>query len=80
LNESFWELHPGKTTSCPTPADWMQTCDRRPENVFEDPLYEAMLWSYEMINVEESWKLGATGYNVHVSNKNGSIKRKKGEG
>lgn len=68
LDESFWELYPEKTTSCPTAKDWMDTCESvREENSFEDPLYDTMSWSYEMINVEEVWDRNFDERNIHVS-------------
>ena len=68
LNESFWELNSHKTTSCPTAGDWVDTCEPiREENSFDDPLYEAMVWVYEMIDVELVWDGNFTGAGVHVS-------------
>lgn len=68
LNESFWELNSHKTTSCPTAGDWVDTCEPiREENSFDDPLYEAMIWVYEMIDVELVWDGNFTGAGIHVS-------------
>lgn len=67
LDESFWQLYPEKTTSCPTSDDWKDTCEKREDNSHLDPLYETMLWSYRLINVEQSWNRGANGKDIHVS-------------
>ena len=68
LDESFWELNSHKTTSCPTAANWVDTCEPlREENSFEDPLYDAMFWVYEMIDVELVWDRMFTGAGIHVS-------------
>ena len=53
--------------SCPSETDWKQTCGPlSTENVFTDPLYDAMAWEYKLINVEEVWRQGITGKGVHV--------------
>ncbi|CAB9496298.1 Furin-like protease 1, isoform 1 [Seminavis robusta] len=67
LNQSYWELYPDKLPTCNTSDAWVSSCDsRRPENQFDDPLYEAMLWSYSMINIEPVWDLRASGKGIHV--------------
>ncbi|CAB9496274.1 Furin-like protease 1, isoform 1 [Seminavis robusta] len=69
LGPEFWNLHVGhEISSCPTAQDWQQTCDAAldSDNAFSDPLYDAMKWSYEMINVEPLWQQGITGAGVHV--------------
>jgi len=66
LEESFWELYPTKTTTCPNASSWSTTCeDWGDENVFEDPLYDTMQWAYQMIEVEVPWRAGFTGRGVH---------------
>ncbi|CAB9501922.1 Furin-like protease 1, isoform 1 [Seminavis robusta] len=57
-----------KILSCPLPDDWKQSCSpTNSENVFSDPLYDAMAWSYQLINVEPVWRnTGLTGKGVHV--------------
>ena len=53
--------------ACPNEADWKQSCEPlSEENVFTDPLYDAMAWEFKLINVEEVWRLGFTGRGVHV--------------
>ncbi|CAB9496302.1 Furin-like protease 1, isoform 1 [Seminavis robusta] len=78
LNEAYYsftlglfagggELATSIKTSCPLAQDWQQTCGpAHHDNVFSDPLYDAMNWSYDMINVEAVWRQGITGAGVHV--------------
>lgn len=68
LNEPFWELYDGrKSASCLTVDQWKQTCNNPDsENVFSDPLYDAMSWSYRMIDVERAWQGRFSGYGVHI--------------
>ena len=53
-------------STCLAASDWKQTCESSAGAVFTDPLYDAMKWSYDMINVESVWKQGITGSGVHV--------------
>jgi hypothetical protein len=46
-------------------SDWVNVCDTANENVFSDPLYDAMAWSYRSINVEPVWREGIVGNGVH---------------
>lgn len=36
------------------------------DNVYTDPLYDAMAWMYRLINVESVWRQGITGKDVLV--------------
>jgi len=62
----FWSFGPGLQPACPASSDWKTTCDADPDNVFTDPLYDAMKWQFEMINIEEVWQQGITGAGIHV--------------
>lgn len=63
----FWDQAPDKVPGCPSTSDWQQTCDpASADNVFSDPLYDAMKWAFDMINVEEVWRQGITGAGIHV--------------
>lgn len=66
LEASFWELYPEKNTTCPSARDWKTTCHKRIENSYPDPAYEAMLWSYDMINVEPPWNKNRDGNGIHI--------------
>lgn len=68
LEGPFWEQLKGKkTSSCTATWDWVTTCnDPFSVNVFEDPLYDAMAWSYKMINIEAVWEGRFTGRGVHI--------------
>jgi hypothetical protein len=53
--------------SCPTVSDWRQSCEPlSADNVFNDPMYDAMAWEFKLINVEEVWRQGFTGKGIHV--------------
>lgn len=67
LDAQYWETYTDrKTTSCPATTDWRNTCEASETNVFQDPLYDSMAWSYKLINVEPVWREGITGAGVHV--------------
>jgi len=67
LDAPFWKLNSHKTTSCGTASDWVNTCDPiREENVFNDPLYDAMSWIYQQIDIEPVWRNDFTGLGVHI--------------
>jgi Subtilase family len=67
LGQDFWSLHSQWVTACPAASDWKQSCDAiHEDNVFTDPLYDAMKWMYDMIHVESVWRQGITGAGVHV--------------
>ena len=67
LDAQYWATYEGrKTSSCPATNDWTNTCETTATNVFDDPLYDSMAWSYKLINVEPAWREGVTGAGVHV--------------
>jgi len=68
LGPEVWDLNPEKSPSCRLEADWKTTCEavNPADNVFTDPLYDAMKWSYQLINVEQVWRDGITGAGIHV--------------
>jgi hypothetical protein len=68
VDESVWSFYAHKRSSCPTATDWKSTSeDSNPEgNFFSDPLYDAMVWQYDLMNVVDVWKLGLTGAGIHV--------------
>ena len=67
LDEQYWTTFEGKkTSSCPETTDWTNICQTATTNIFPDPLYDSMAWSYTLINVEPAWGEGITGAGVHV--------------
>ena len=72
LEPPFWDRVEGFfryriSSSCPTIENWKDTCDAvHRDNVFSDPLYDAMKWAYELINVEPVWRQNITGKGVRV--------------
>jgi Subtilase family len=70
VDEAYMAQHGAnetKLSSCPAASDWKQSCDAiHQDNVFTDPLYDAMKWMYDMIHVESVWRQGITGAGVHV--------------
>ena len=63
----FWTFAPDKVPGCPASSDWQTTCEAAsPDNFFTDPLYDAMKWSFDLINVQEVWQQGITGAGIHV--------------
>ena len=82
LGPSFWETLPqtstsdiprGSTfTSCPQELDWKsstascQSFSLDQNDIFTDPLYGAMTWSYDLIDLPKVWRQGITGAGVHV--------------
>lgn len=55
----------GTTAQC-SEANYVSTCDARTNNVFDDPLYDAQSWIYNLINVEPVWRQNITGKGVRV--------------
>ena len=49
-----------------TEADLVSTCPSNLNNPFPDPLFNAMDWVYEMINVKPVWASGVTGAGVGI--------------
>jgi hypothetical protein len=67
LDTEYWDIYDGqKISACPTASNWTNTCENAPGNVFADPLYGAMAWSYQLVNVETVWREGVTGAGIHV--------------
>ncbi|CAB9505443.1 Furin-like protease 1, isoform 1 [Seminavis robusta] len=65
LGEDFWTQHgKGKWSSCTNATDWESKCHEVDGG--RDPLYDAMSWSYSLINVEPVWRDGLTGSGIHV--------------
>ena len=59
-------------TSCPNEADWKpstascQAFAAGQGDVYSDPLYGAMAWSYDLIDLPSVWRQNITGAGVHV--------------
>ena len=77
LGPSFWDTltwntQPSRMTACPQESEWHASAEAcqahavKDGHVFGDPLYAAMTWSYDLINVEQVWRQNITGQGVHV--------------
>jgi len=57
------------TTACPTIDDFVTgavNCVTNSNNAFSDPLYNAMEWSFNILNVQPVWDQGLTGEGIHI--------------
>ena len=63
------------SSSCAAVEDWVTTCgvptnttttDHANKRVFSDPLYDAMAWAYDLINVAPVWNRGILGQGVRI--------------
>ncbi|CAB9496769.1 Furin-like protease 1, isoform 1 [Seminavis robusta] len=67
LENNFWDKF-NKVSSCNAEDDWKSTCGEPVgnDNFFSDPLFDASTWAFDLMNVQEAWKMGYFGSGVHV--------------
>ncbi|CAB9503760.1 Furin-like protease 1, isoform 1 [Seminavis robusta] len=67
LDASFWDKYV-KESECNAQSQWIsgQCPENPPQAVYNDPLYSAQSWVYELMNVEDVWRQGITGKGVMI--------------
>jgi subtilisin family serine protease len=55
-----------KISQCNTVEDWVETCEDATGTSFDDPLYAAQSWVYDLIKVQQVWMQGINGKGIHI--------------